>query len=459
MFNQAHAQKYTETRRKSHRPFVTRLLPGILPKTLLGRSLLIVMTPLVLLQVISTWFFYETHWQTLTKRLTASVAGDIGLVIYMLQQTEQHKHNHILAAAEELTDLRFAIISGQILPISLMPTRSNPVDNQLGRYLENITHRAFLIDSRSLEKEVEVRLEMEKPNGVLQVFIPRRRLFSSTTYVFILWMIGSSVVLFTVATIFMRRQTKPVGQLAYAAEEYGKGRDYNDFQISGASEVQKVGLAFRRMRDRIKRQTVQRVEMLAGVSHDLRTPLTRMRLQLAMIPETASVHSLLQDIDEMTRMIDGYLAFARGEGTEKARMINLSRLIDSVIENCKRQHQGIDSAIHENIILPIRPDAMRRCLSNLLDNARCYASKSWVQAFLLRHVAHIIIDDNGPGIPAEQRQNVFKPFFRLAQDVPNNHHMGLGLTIARDIVHNHGGQLELLKSPQGGLRVHIKLPI
>lgn len=446
---------------KRYQPLISRLLPGLFPKTLLGRSLLIIITPLILLQVTSTWFFYETHWDTLTKRLTSSVAGDISLVLYMMDQLPENRQSEIFEKAHAQTDITFIWQPHQILPISPLFIHHNPVDEQLGQYLRTITKQPFLIDSRSLEKAVEIRLLLEKPAGVLQIFVPRRRLFSSTTYVFILWMVASSLVLFMVATIFMGNQTKPVKKLALVAEEFGKGRDVLDFKPAGASEVQQVGIAFRRMRDRIQRQISQRTDMLAGVSHDLRTPLTRMRLQLALMPENPSIKALLQDVDEMSRMIDGYLAFARGEGTEIPRLVNFSRLVESVVANARRQQANIISDIAENLILPLRPDALRRCLTNLLENAQRYGNHIWLQVYQNRQLIHVIIDDDGPGIPPDQRQNVFKPFFRLQQtdQAENTPHMGLGLTIARDIIRNHGGQLELHDSPYQGLRIHIRLPI
>ena len=444
-----------------YKPVISRFLPGLFPKTLLGRSLLIIITPLIFLQVTSTWFFYETHWDTLTKRLTSSVAGDIGLVLYLMDQLPTSQLPEIFEATHSYTDITFIWQPGQSLPISPLFIRDNPVDRQLRQYLQDITEQPFLIDSRSLEKAVEIRLLLEKPAGVLQVFVPRRRLFSSTTYVFILWMVGSSMVLFMVATIFMGNQTKPVKKLAQVAEEFGKGRDVVDFKPEGASEVQQVGIAFRRMRERIQRQISQRTDMLAGVSHDLRTPLTRMRLQLALMAGSPQITALLQDMDEMSRMIDGYLAFARGEGTEVPRLINFSRLIESVAANARRQQASLLADIADNLVLPLRPDALRRCLTNLLENAQRYGNHIWLQAYQHRQLIHVIIDDDGPGIPKDQRQNVFKPFFRLQQTDPAGEppHMGLGLTIARDIIRNHGGQLELHDSPHKGLRIHIRLPV
>jgi two-component system osmolarity sensor histidine kinase EnvZ len=332
------------------------------------------------------------------------------------------------------------------------------LDHRLTKALKESVGRPFLIDTRSLAKEVEIQVQLA--DGVLRVLAPRERLFSSTTYIFIMWMVGSSIVLFVVAMLFMRNQVKPIRRLAQAADSFGKGRDVADFKPEGATEVRQAAAAFLQMRDRIKRQIRQRTEILAGVSHDLRTPLTRMKLQLAMLGETPEAENLESDVAAMERMVEGYLAFARGEGVERPQPTEVSGLLRDVVAQMRRDGGVIDLHVEQAMTVPLRPETMRRCLSNLIANAQRHGEHVSVRAGPRDRAVEITIDDDGPGIPADLRQEVFRPFYRLeGSRNPETGGVGLGLTIARDVVRNHGGDLVLEDAPGGGLRARIWLPV
>jgi two-component system osmolarity sensor histidine kinase EnvZ len=442
------------------RSVTPRFLNRALPRSLLGRSLLIIITPLVLLQVVSTWVFYDSHFDNVTRRLANSVAGDISMVIAMMRDDPRPEaYAHLFAVARKTTLLEIQFVPGAVLPADPVAlTRQNLVDVRLTKALNNSVQQPFLIDTRSMEQLVEIHVQL--PDGVLKVLAPRTRLFSSTTYVFILWMVGTAMVLFALATIFMRNQVRPIRRLAAAAEDFGKGREVPDFQLEGASEVRQAAAAFNLMRERIRRQINQRTEMLAGVSHDLRTPLTRMKLELAMIGDGPETADLRADVEEMERMVGGYLAFARGEGTEQPVETNLSALLKDVVNNALREGAAIELQTDEEIVVPLRPDAFRRCLNNLIANARRYARSVSLQVLRRGGSIEILVDDDGPGIPESQREEVFKPFYRLESSRnPATGGIGLGLTIARDVMRGHGGELQLGVSPQGGLRAKLRLPL
>ena len=441
----------------------TSLLKRILPRTLLGRALLIILSPLVLLQVISTWVFYDRHYDTTTKRLSQGLAGDIATVVQMLVRdpgSVERLQVFRMAQRSMWLNLKFeadARLADTSTSASLNPFTS-VLDRKLTTAMEQFVARPFLIDTRSLDEKVKI--EVQLADGVLQVLVPRERLFSSTTYIFIMWMVGSSIVLFGVAVVFMRNQVKPIRRLAQAAEGFGKGRDVADFKPEGATEVRQAAAAFLQMRGRIKRQIAQRTEFLAGVSHDLRTPLTRMKLQLAMLPHSAEAESLHADVAEMQSMVEGYLAFARGEGTEQPVPTNVSLLLGELVGRMQKGKAPIDLHIEEDMTVPLRREAMRRCLTNLIANAQRYATQVTLAAGRRGRALEILIDDDGPGIAPDKREAAFRPFYRLeGSRNPDTGGVGLGLTIARDLVRNHGGELTLEDAPGGGLRARIRLPV
>jgi len=437
----------------------------VLPRSLLGRSILIIVTPIVLLQVISAWVFYDSHWNTVTKRLAQSVAGEIAAVTRLMPRAgiapgdDEVAVKSLFETAHNDMGLQLDFKPGEILPNDPTIMRQNLVDRQLAKALEDLVERPFIIDSRSLEKYIEIHVQLA--DGVLHVVVLRRRLFSSTTYVFLLWMVGTSLALLAVATLFMRNQVKPIKRLAQAADDFGKGREVQDFRTDGATEVVLAGQAFNQMRNRIRRQIVQRTEMLAGVSHDLRTPLTRMKLQLAMMGDNPEIADLKKDVADMERMIGAYLAFARGEGMEQPAPTDLAEVVADVAGDARRQGAKINLKLPErSIVVPLRRDAFRRALDNVIGNAHRYAGAIGVTMALKPRHVEVMVDDDGPGIPVEAREDVFKPFFRLEQSRnQETGGTGLGLTIARDIIRGHGGDLVLSDAPGGGLRAVLRLPL
>ncbi len=439
------------------------MIKRILPRSLFGRAVLIIVTPMVLLQVISTWVFYDRHYSTVTKRLAQGLAGDIGAVIQMMIRSPGSVERlQTFRLAYRTMSLTLSFDEGGRLP-DITPTESfgpfaTTLDRRLTKALKGQVERPFLMDTRALRDQVEIHVQMA--DGVLRVLAPRDRLFSSTTYIFIMWMVGSSIVLFVVALLFMRNQVRPIRRLALAAESFGKGRDVADFKPEGATEVRQAAAAFLQMRERIKRQIEQRTEFLAGVSHDLRTPLTRMKLQLAMLDQTPEAANLESDVAAMERMVEGYLAFARGEGAEQPRPVEVSGLLRDVVGQMRRDGGVIDLHIEEAMTVVLRPETLRRCLSNLIGNAQRYGTQVSVRAGARGKVIEITVDDDGPGIPPESREEVFKPFFRLeGSRNPETGGVGLGLTIARDVARNHGGDLVLEDAPGGGLRARLWLPV
>jgi len=435
------------------------MLRRMLPRSLLGRAVLIIITPLILLQVISTYVFYDRHYDTITKRLAQGLAGDVAAVIALLGQDRGALHQReIFLMARNTMQLQLSLAEGGELSASPHPRVRGVVETRLEEALRDRLGLPFVIDARSIKDRVEILVQL--PQGVLRVLVTDERLFSSTTYIFIFWTIGSSVLLFGIAVIFMRNQVKPIRRLAHAAESFGKGQEVRDFKPEGATEVRQAAAAFISMRDRIKRQIQQRTEMLAGVSHDLRTPLTRMKLQLEMLHDVPDAKHLQADVAEMEHMVEGYLAFARGEGQETPAPTDLGALLRDVVAQMTRDGRAIDLHIEQDLTLPLRRDGMRRCLTNLIANAQRYGKRVAVRAGRRKTMIEVTVDDDGPGIPPERHEDVFKPFFRLDQSRnPATGGIGLGLTIARDVARSHGGDVALEDAPGGGLRARIWLPV
>ena len=429
-----------------------------LPRSLLGRSLLIIVTPLVLLQVVSALIFFESHWDKVSLRLARSVAGDTASLIELLQRSpspdEKSKYIELWSAHKSITA---SLLKDEILPNA--PSKgSGMMESILKKSLSESLSQPFRIDTEKLDRHVIVQVQL--PKSILQLIISRKRLFSSTTYVFVIWMIGTSLILFGVATIFMRNQVKPIRRLAVAADNFGKGRNVSQFKPEGAREVRQAASAFLAMRERIMRQISQRTEMLAGVSHDLRTPLTRMKLQLAMLKKMDGVDDLSNDVEEMEHMLEGYLAFARGEGTETPRPSNVGEILNDVVAQAHRKKGAVDLHTEGALVVPLRPQAFKRCMTNLIDNAIRYANHISVRAGIRDEFIEITVDDDGPGIPEDQREEVFKSFYRIDPSRnPETGGVGLGLTIARDVVRSHGGDIVLSTSPLKGLRARVRLPL
>lgn len=433
------------------------LVKRVLPKSLLGRSLLILVTPLVLLQVVSALIFFETHWSKVTLKMARTVAADIAVTIDLMHEFPDAHHQQWMFRRASDLNFRLKTMPGKILENTTVQG-DNLGERMLIQAMNEYVRKPF-----RLYPNMEARhmvIDVQLAHGVLRVIVSDKRLFSSTASVFVLWMVGTSLLLFGVATIFMRNQVRPIRRLARAADDFGKGRDSPKFKPEGATEVRQAASAFILMRDRLVRQIAQRTEMLAGVSHDLRTPLTRMKLQLAMMGDVEGADEIKQDIDDMERMLGEYLAFARGEGEEKPITINLSEVLQDIVAKARRKGGRIDFHCEGTILVAARRGALIRSLTNLLDNAMRYAQTVAVRLGERRESVEIVIDDDGPGIPEDKRKDVFKPFFRLdGSRNPVTGGVGLGMTIARDVVRAQGGDIELGDAPLGGLRVKIRLPL
>ncbi|GGG35412.1 ATPase [Caldovatus sediminis] len=458
---------------------LARLLRVLVPRGLLGRSLLIILLPLVILQAVALQVFYGSHLDVISRRLAAGVAGDVGIVVELLSREGlREERAWIFRQAAWRLDLTLAFEDGATLGPPAQRGASLPLlplEGDLDAALRERVRRPFDTDWQSDPRSVIIRVQL--PDGVLHVEAPRKRLFASTLYLFVIWLVGSSLILFVVAALFMKNQVRAIRRLAMAAEAFGLGRDIGPIKPEGATEVRQAASAFNAMQARIRRFVTQRTELLAGISHDLRTPLTRMRLALAMLPGRGAagggegqddVAALTQDVEEMERMVAAYLAFARGEGTEQVVEADLVRIVEDVAARARRD--GAEVAVHvppEPLVMPLRQDALRRCIGNLLDNARKHARCIAVAVARVPRAededgdarvgeawAQVTVDDDGPGIPAEAREQAFRPFASFSAGGT-----GLGLAIARDIARAHGGDIVLEQSPLGGLRARVRLPV
>jgi two-component system osmolarity sensor histidine kinase EnvZ len=437
-----------------------RMIKLFMPRSLFGRALLIIVSPLILLQIVSTYIFYQTHWENVSWRLALGVAGDMAFTAGVLERDpDDQARARMLAIAQRSTAASSLYFQpGEILPNAPPDESQTVLGKRLERAMAERVRRPARIDDVSDDRQVLIAVQL--PDGVLHAAVSRKRVFSSTTYVFIIWMIGTSLILFGVAGLFMRNQVRPIRRLAEAASRFGKGQEVQSFKLEGATEVRQAAIEFNRMRERITRAIMQRTEMLAGVSHDLRTPLTRMKLQLALLPPSPDVAALKTDIADMERMLEAYLAFVRGEGAEPTVESELRPLLEEVVGGARRDGGEVELAIEGDIRLAFKPNAIRRTLTNLVANACRYGQHVAVRARRLGNSLELIVDDDGPGIPSDRREDVFRPFFRLdsSRNVATGG-VGLGLTIARDLVRGHGGDLVLDQSPQGGLRAIVRLPL
>jgi two-component system osmolarity sensor histidine kinase EnvZ len=434
---------------------MNRAFKRMLPRGLLGRSLLIVLVPLIALQAVAFTFFYGVHLDLVSRRLAGGVAGEIAETIDLIHRYPDDQAA-ILRSAWLQFEIPMRVVPGAMLPPDTHVNQLGPMDDDLAAALNAKLGRPFVMDWASDPRAVRVRVQL--PEGVLELEAPRKRLYASTIYIFVIWVVGTALVLFGIAALFLRNQVRAIRRLANAAEAFGMGRDRDMIKPEGAAEVRQAAAAFNRMQARILRFLAQRTEMLAGVSHDLRTPLTRLRLALAVLPATPELRDdiaeMTADVAEMERMIAGYLAFARGEGTEQAQPIDLAGLMEEVATRARRAGADVAMDSTAGIVVNLRPDAARRALTNLVDNARRHARHIRLGVEQLDRAVQLIVDDDGPGIPADRRESVFRAF----ESGPGGG-TGLGLTIARDIVRAHGGEIMLEDSPLGGLRARMRLPV
>jgi two-component system osmolarity sensor histidine kinase EnvZ len=438
----------------------SRWLNSVMPKGLYARALLIIIAPMVILQSVVAFVFMERHWNVVTQRLSASVVQDIAALIDIYRGYPQDADQ---AQIRRIAQQRLGLVV-DFLPLSEMPPPGpkpffSLLDQALAEELRKQIGRPYWMDTVGKSALLEIRVQLD--NNVMRVFARRSAAYVSNSEIFLLWMVGTSTVLLTVAIIFLRNQIKPILRLADAAESFGKGREVPNFRPRGAREVRRAAAAFIEMKTRIERAIEQRTAMLAGVSHDLRTVLTRFKLELALIKKkTPEVEAMQKDIDEMARMLEAYLAFARGDSGETAAPTNMAEFLEELRLDAERHGHKATVLFHGPPIVTVRPAAFKRCLANLVSNAARHAPSIAISGHRDHRYLTITVDDDGQGIPPDMREEVFKPFLRL-DDARNQDEggTGLGLAIARDIARSHGGDITLGDSPMGGLRATVRVPV
>ncbi|KQO61120.1 ATPase [Methylobacterium sp. Leaf91] len=436
---------------------LARAIGNALPKGLYARSLIIIIAPVVLLQSVIAYTFMERHWQLVTRRLSAAVTADVAAMIDVYESYPQDKDADTLTRiAGTRLNLDLDILKGAKLPLPGPRPFFSILDETLSEELAKQIGRPFWIDTVGRSSLIEIRVEI--PDGVLRVTARRSMAYASNSHIFLLWMSGSSLVLLGVAILFLRNQIKPILRLADVAESFGKGREI-EFRPRGAREVRQAGHAFIEMKRRIERAMEQRTTMLNGVSHDLRTIITRFKLSLALVEQTSEVEDLQRDVDEMSRMLEAYLAFARGDSGEAAVSTDMRAMLDDLRTDVERLGAHVAEVEFDGrAMVTLRPDAFRRCLFNLAANAARYGETVAIRGRTEARSFVVSIDDDGPGIPPESREEVFKPFVRLDDARQDAGGSGLGLAIARDIARAHGGDVALHDSPLGGLRATVRIP-
>ena len=430
------------------------MIKKILPQTLLGRSILILVVPLIILQIIITVIFYNRHWDTITRHRTIDFVNDITLVVESFEKNKSRENQiWILSNVSEKLQLQTIYIENKKLSFE----KNNEKTSKLEEYLlENLDPlgKKFNLNINNKKKLITVMVEVN--NGILEFRANKKRIYSSTTYIFILWMIGASIILFIVALLFLKNQIKPIRKLAIAVDRFGKGKNIQNFKPSGAKEVRRVSNAFKIMKDRIENSITQRNKMFSSISHDIRTILTRMKLNLEL--HKLDKGGLKKDLIEMEEMVEEYLKYAKGEEKEKIQKINIVNLLNSIKKRYSKKNISFKN--DKKINISIRLNSIKRCINNILSNSLKFSKKVEISCNKKKDYVEIIIDDDGPGIPKSERKKVLQPFYRVEDSRNRNTGgIGLGITIAADIINNHGGNFLLEQSPLGGLRAKIYLPI
>ncbi len=443
---------------------VTSVFAGVLPKGLYARAMLIIIAPIVLLESVVAFTFMERHWAQTTERLSEATARDIAAVV------DIYENFPLDGDYSKLTDVaqsKLGLTSFSILPEGELPTTQDKpffglLERKLSEQIRNQVRKPFWIDTVGRSNLVEIRVKVD--TAILRIIAPRNQIYASNSHIFLVWMVGTSVVLLLAATQLLSNQIRPILKLADAADSFGKGRGVpHDFKPRGAREVRLAAEAFLAMRDRITQHVEQRTHMLAGVSHDLKTVLTRFKLELEMMRSSDSVDGMKADVIEMQQMLEEYLAFTRGDGGEQLTDTNVRELLQEVADDAAHFDAPITLDLprrRRDVIIPLKRQAMKRALINLVSNAARYGDKVLIRSSIDRTRLQIDVEDDGPGIPADERENVFKPFYRIdhARNVDQGH-VGLGMAIARDIAKSHGGDIELGRSALGGLQVTLRVPL
>jgi two-component system osmolarity sensor histidine kinase EnvZ len=437
--------------------FLPRMLKRWTPTSLFGRSLLIIILPIALMQVAVTWAFFDAHWQTVTSRLSDGLAGDIAWVSNAYERDPAH-FDAVAQQAEDVFGLSVVFQKGRDLPLERGHSFFAAIDRSVDRALNDRLDRPYWFDTVRYPAYVDIRVKTR--GGVLRFIAPRDRAFATQGGAFVMWLAGATLLLTAVAVLFIRNQVRAIERLADAADAFGRGGDVSTFRPHGAREVRRAAEAFLAMKDRIQRHIEQRTALLASVSHDLRTPLTRLKLELALAGSDPRIGEMKRDLADMEHMIDEYLEFARGEGGEAMREVELMALMDEVAAGAGRAGATVAVAGEPGLKALVRPNALKRGVSNLVMNAASHGDRVEVSAARRPDGGvEIVVDDDGPGIPPERYEEAFKPFQRLDDSRNQNEKgVGLGLAIARDVARGHGGDVTLGPSPLGGLRAVVRLP-
>jgi len=437
-----------------------RWLKSVMPKGLYARSLLIIIVPMVVLQSVVALLFLERHWDLVTNYLSSAVTQEIATLIDVYKTYPQDPgHAQLRRIAQDRLGLVVDFMPGTQLP----PPGPKPFFNQLDAALSDQIRKQiglpFWIDTVGRSSIVEIRIQLPD-NNIMRVFAQRADVYDPNSWIFLVWMVATSLVVLAIAIAFLRNQIRPIVRLADAAEAFGKGREALNFRPRGAREVRRAAAAFLEMKGRIERSIEQRTTMLAGVSHDLRTILTRFKLELALLGDGPEIDAIKKDIDEMAGMLEAYLAFARGDTGEQSAATDIALLLDELKLDSERHGDRTSVTFYGQPEVTVRPAAFKRCLANLVSNASRFASTVAITGHRDHRWLTVTVDDDGPGIPVAMREDVFKPFLRL-DDARNQDEggTGLGLAIARDIARSHGGDITLGDSPLGGLRASVRIPV
>ena len=432
---------------------LNKFIKKLLPKQLFYRALLIVAVPIIILQLTISIVFFDSLWIKTNKGMTRALIGEIKTFISAYEKEEYNKDSLIILFQEHL-DFNVKFEPYKILPKEDLERWFSPIDRTLRRELKSKISN-YWFDTTSYKNLIDLKIKYG--DGYFQFYIPKERVTSSSARLFAFWITLPAFLLITIAIIFLKNQTRPIINLARASEKFGRGEDIEEFRPSGALEIRQAGFEFEKMRKRIIRHLNQRSEMLSGISHDLRTPLTRIKLQLSFIKDKEISKKLSDDVEEMEKMLNEYLQFASSRSAETTETFDLSELLETTI--MKYEKKEITTDISKEVFLDGRKNLMQRCFSNLIDNAIKYSANVYISLRKLNNNILITIDDDGPGIPENERENVFKPFYKIDKSRGDSKSsVGLGLSIASDIVKSHGGNIKLETSPTNGLRIKVILP-
>ena len=436
---------------------LNNFIKKVLPKRLFYRALIIVAAPVIILQLTISIVFFDSIWIKANKGMTRSLVSEIQTLV------DVYSSNQSKDDIKKLTDLYkknfdfvINIKTGEILPETRSDRRFSPMDRSLRREMKSGFSNNYWFDTVTYIDLVDLRIQTQ--NEVIQIFFPKEKIAPSSVRVFVLWLTVPSLVLILIAIVFLKNQTRPLVKLSKAAERFGKGEVVDDLRPSGALEIRKATYEFDRMMKRINRHLSQRSEMLSGISHDLRTPLTRLKLQLAMMEKKELAKKMTNDIDEMEKMLNDYLQYSKSQVEENSSKIDINFMLEEILRNYDKNRYELTSK--DTIIIEGRKNLIKRCILNLISNGLSYGDQITIEIKKSMNWAIIIIEDNGPGIPKNEYSNVFKPFYRIDKSRGlNKSGVGLGLSIARDIIKSHGGNISLSESRFKGLQVKVSLPL